>query len=206
MAGLFGMPDYYKCLCDCCPDNPCDCEFSSMFTCLEGTLVSTTIPGDTCAGSTIAGGLHTIADSAKKWVLAEDTDVVVRWDGFNITIPCSLDPLALVGALVRRASNPSGPSPYVDNDIVQPCEYYFVMYSEDLSSHTIYYEYELCCGQAEAAPRCLTRLSWIKFTNVSAGRGVYDFLFWIPSGSVVSGGNGVLTGQCPLSDGPNPCL
>jgi len=202
MGGLFGTPDYVRCCCGC-PNAPCDCEFSEPVVCLLGSLIEPTIPDDECAGPRVNGSLHTISDSVKKWVLSEDLAIIVLWDGFNITIPCSLDPLALTGVLVRRAADPSGPSPYVDNEIVQPCEYYFVLYNEVLTSHTIHYEYELCCGQSEAAPPCQTRLSWIRFLNVPAGRGTYDFLFWQPSGP---GGNGVLEGECPFADGPNPCL
>lgn len=207
MAGLFGMPEYVKCCCGGCPDVPCDCEFSiTDNTCYVGSLVSTTIPGDTCAGARVSGSTYSIPDANKKWVIGEDFAQVVLWDGFHITIPCGLMPLALVGVLVRRASSPSGPSPYIDNDLVAPCEYYFVMYTAGLASHAIYYEYELCCGESEAAPRCQTRLAWIKFTSVSAGRGVYDFLIWNKSGPNLSGGNGVLVGECPFSDGNNPCL
>lgn len=200
--------------CNCeevgCPDVPCDCEFTAPLACRKGTLVSTTIPGDTCAGEVVSGSSYTVPDADKKWVIGEDTPVMTVWDGFNITIPCSLDPLALVGVLVRRASSPTGASPYVDNSVVLPCEYYFVLYNEDLTSHTIHYDYELCCGQAEAAPPCTTRLSWIRFLGVPAGRGVYDFLFWSHSGSgfYPDGfqGNGTLVGECPFSDGDNPCL
>ena len=210
MAGLFGQPDYYKCLCNCCPDVPCDCEFAAPLACRKAFLISTTIPGDPCAGDVVIGASISVASGNEKWVVGEDTAVETEWDGFNITIPCGLTPLALTGVLVRRASSPSGASPYVDNDIVQPCEYYFVLYSEDMTSYTIHYEYELCCGQSEAAPRCQTRLAWIKFLNIPAGRGVYDFLFWSHSGSdfYPDGfqGVGVLPGQCPYSDGDNPCL
>jgi hypothetical protein len=207
MAGLFGQPDYLKCCCGGCPNAPCDCEFSEPLTCLKGTLKSTTIPGDTCAGAVVSGSVpYTITSGQEKWVIGEDTAIPVNWDGFNITIPCGLDPLSLPGVLVRRASNPSGLSPYVDDEIVRPCEYYFIMYSDDMLSHTIHYDYELCCGRSEAAPPCQTRLSWIRFLDVPAGRGVYDFLFWSASGPTSTGGNGVLVGECPFSDGPNPCL
>lgn len=210
MAGLFGQPDYIKCCCSSCPDVPCDCEFVEPLACRKGTLKSTTIPGDVCAGAVVSGSTHTIADAVKKWVLGEDVALITKWDGFHITIPCGLMPLALTGVLVRRSGTPSGLSPYVDDDIVHPCEYYFVLYSEDLTSHTIHYDYELCCGQAEAAPLCQTRLSWIKFLDVPAGRGVYDFLFWSHSGSGIYPdgfqGNGTLIGECPFSDGDNPCL
>jgi hypothetical protein len=210
MAGLFGRPDYYKCLCDCCPNEPCDCGFSEPLACRKGTLISTTIPDDPCAGTVIPGSSSSVASGKEKWVVGEDLPIVTLWDGFHITIPCDLMPLALVGVLVRRSATPSGDSPYIDNDIVLPCEYYFVLYSEDMSTHTIHYDYELCCGQAEAAPLCQTRLSWIRFLGVSAGRGVYDFLFWSHSGSgfYPDGfqGNGTLVGECPFSDGDNPCL
>lgn len=190
----------------CCPDVPCDCEFSdSVLTCRMGTLVSTTIPDDECAGTKVTGSSFA-TPALVAWVVGEDTIVSVNFEGFHITIPCDLMPLALVGVLVRRASSPTGDSPYVDNEIVLPCEYYFVLYNEDETAYTIHYDYTLCCGQSEAAPPCQTRLSWILFSGVPAGRGVYDFLFWSQSGPTSTGGNGVLVGECPYSDGVNPCL
>ena len=203
MGQLFGKKKDKKCCCDVAC-NVCDCENPSL-ACRVGSLVSSTIPDDPCAGARVNGGDHTIPSDKYAWVDTEDTPTIVIWDGFHITIPCELSPLSLVGVLVRRSNFPSGPSPYIDNDIVQPCEYYFVLYSEDLSSYTIHYEYEICCGRAEAVPTCQTRPSWINVTNVSAGRGVYNFLFWNKSGSAESGGNGVLVGECPFSDGPSPC-
>lgn len=199
--------------CDCgcggCPDVPCDCEFAAPLACRKAFLISTTIPDDPCAGTVVIGA--TAPDPVLiAWVVGEDTTITTLWGGFHITIPCDLMPLALKGVLVRRASSPSGDSPYVDNEIVRPCEYYFVLYSEDLTSYTIHYDYELCCGQAEATPQCQTRLGWIKFLGVPAGRGVYDFLYWSHSGSgfYPDGfqGVGILTGECPYSDGDNPCL
>lgn len=187
----------------CCPDDLCDCEFTDgIQECREGTLQSTADPGDECAGGTVSGASHT-TPALVAWVVGEDTVMSTRWDGFHITIPCGLMPLALTGVLVRRSATPSGPSPYVDDDIVAPCDYYFVLYSEDESSYSIHYAYELCCGQSEAAPPCITRLSWIRFTDVPAGRGTYDFLYWSSSGPT---GNGVLVGECPYSDGDSPCL
>jgi len=210
MGGLFGRPDYVKCCCGGCPDNPCDCEFSEPAACVRGTLKSTTIPGDPCAGAVVPGGAITVPAGKEAWVVGEDIALEKIFIGFNITIPCGLSPLALPGVLVRRAGVPSGPSPHIDNDIVEPCEYYFVMYDPAYNVTSINYEYELCCGQSEAAPECQTRLSWIRFLNVPAGRGVYDFLFWSHSGSIFYPdgfqGNGVLAGECPFSDGPNPCL
>jgi hypothetical protein len=193
----------------CCPDVPCDCEFAAPLACRKGTLVSTTIPDDECAGTRVIGSTAT-EPALVAWVVGEDTTVPTIFDGFHITIPCDLMPLALTGVLVRRASDPTGASPYVDNEIVLPCEYYFVLYNEDETAYTIHYDYELCCGQSEAAPPCQTRLSWILFTDVPAGRGIYDFLFWSHSGSgfYPDGfqGVGVLEGECPFSDGDNPCL
>lgn len=200
-----GKPKRARCCCGC-PDAPCDCELSDgILTCRKGDLQSTTIPGDVCAGA-VVGGTSTALPTNVAWVAGEDTTISTSWNGFNITIPCGLSPLALTGVLVRRSPSPSGPSPYIDDDIVKPCEYYFVLYSEDGSTYSINYSYELCCGESEAAPPCQKRLSWIRFLDVPAGRGVYNFLFWGNSGPTIGGGNGVLVGECPFSDGPNPCL
>jgi hypothetical protein len=199
--------------CGCCgPEcDVCDCEFSDQ-ACAIGELQSTTIPGDPCAGPTVGGTavpLWLPDVSQRPWVEGEDEARPYGWGGFHITIPCDLMPLGLYSVVVRRARNPSGPSPHIDNDVVLPCEYYFVMYDEDENVSGVYYGYEFCCGRSEAVPTCQTRLSWIRFLEVSAGRGVYDFLLWSPSGNdFVDGfqGNGVLPGECPFSDGPNPCL
>jgi len=210
MGGLFGIPEYVKCCCN--PEcDVCDCEWSDP-SCMIGFLQSTTIPDDPCAGPTVGGNRDIVwlpAADQRPWVEGEDEARVYGWGGFNITIPCDLMPLGLYGIIVRRARNPSGPSPHIDNEIVLPCEWYFIMYDEDENVSGIYYAYELCCGRSEAVPTCQTRLSWIKFTGVSAGRGIYDFLWWNPSGSGFTDGfqgNGVLVGECPYSDGPVPCL
>jgi hypothetical protein len=185
----------------------CDCEFSEPAACVKGELTST---GDPCAGGVVSGGSTSVPSGKEAWVVGEDIAIARLFNGFNITIPCGLMPLNLVCVLVRRAQSPTGASPYVDNTIVQPCEYYFVVYDVDFNVTFIGYEYELCCGRAVAVPTCQTRLSWIRFLNVSAGRGTYSFLWWTPSGipSAENGftGNGVLPGECPFSDGPNPCL
>mgnify|MGYP000897508413 CR=1 FL=1 len=161
-----------------------------------------------CAGN--VGGGHGLLPELVAWVSGEDSPHATLWAGFHITIPCGLFPLALRSVLVRRAQNPSGPSPYVDNDIVLPCEYYFVLYNEAETAYTIHYAYELCCGRAEAVPTCQTRLGWIRFTDVPAALGTYDFLYWSHSGSgfYPDGfqGVGILPGECPFSDGDNPCL
>jgi hypothetical protein len=195
-----------QCSCDVAECDVCECEFSTPLACVRGDLTST---GDPCAGGVVSGGSSSVPSGKEAWVVGEDTAIPWQFDGFNITIPCGLLPLNLVCVLVRRAQLPSGPSPHVDNNIVQPCEYYFVVYDVDFNVTFIGYEYELCCGRSVAAPTCQTRLSWIRFVNVSAGRGTYSFLWWSHSGTgfYPDGfqGNGVLEGECPFSDGDNPC-
>jgi hypothetical protein len=195
-----------QCSCTAAECDVCDCEFSEPAACVKGELTST---GDPCAGGVVSGDYTSVPSGKEAWVVGEDIAIARLFNGFNITIPCGLMPLNLVCVLVRRAQSPTGASPYVDNTIVQPCEYYFVVYDVDFNVTFIGYEYELCCGRAVAVPTCQTRLSWIRFVNVSAGRGTYSFLWWSPSGNdFVDGfqGNGVLPGECPFSDGPNPCL
>lgn len=214
LSASFTLADYTvitvackECSCDEEQCEVCDCEFSEPLACVKGDLTST---GDPCAGGVVSGSAASVPSGKEAWVVGEDTAIPWLFNGFNITIPCGLMPLNLVCVLVRRAQNPSGPSPHIDNDIVNPCEYYFVVYDVDYNVTFIGYEYELCCGRAVAIPTCQTRLSWIRFLNVSAGRGVYSFLWWSHSGTVFYPdgfqGNGVLEGECPFSDGPNPCL
>ena len=195
-----------NCGCCGCPDRPCDCEFSEPLACVRGDLTST---GDPCAGGIVSGSAHTIPSGYEAWVVGEDTAIGWFFNGFNITIPCGLMPLNLPCVLVRRSPNPSGDSPHVDNTIVAPCEYYFVVYDAAYAVTQIWYDYELCCGRAVAIDTCLTRLSWIRFLDVPAGRGTYNFLYWSHSGSdfYPDGyqGNGVLVGECPFSDGDTPC-
>jgi formylglycine-generating enzyme required for sulfatase activity len=179
-----------------CPDDACACEFSTP-TCVRGDIVSTTEPDDECAGDVVAGSPITVPGGwDKPWVEGEDTANQYIFDGFNITIPCGLDPLALIGVLVRRSPNPTEDAPGVDYNIVEPCDYYLVMYDALGNVASINYSYALCCSPAFASPLCTTRLVWIKFSGVPAGRGVYDFIFWRPRGTD-------LITSCGMDE--NPC-
>jgi hypothetical protein len=133
----------------------------------------------------------------KPWVNAVDTVIEAMFDGFNITIPCDLFPLALRGVLVRRSPDPNAPQAEgVDYSIVEPCDYYFVMYTEDGNVASINYSYDLCCSPAFASPICQTRGVWVRFNGVAAGRGTYSFLFWRSRGAD-------LITSCGLDE--NPC-
>jgi hypothetical protein len=180
-----------------CPDDACACEIVNP-TCLIGTLTGTTEPDDDCAGPTVSGSSITVPGGWEKpWVQDRDTTISVIWDGFNITIPCGLDPLALIGVLVRRSPDPDAPqADGVDYNIVEPCDYYLVMYDEEGNVASINYQYTLCCSPAFASPICQLRGVWIKFSGVPAGRGTYDFMFWRSKGADLITACGVDESPC----------
>jgi hypothetical protein len=180
-----------------CPDDACLCEtISPAVAC--GSLVEAYEPGDPCADGGVGvsfGNAITVLE--QPWVNGVDQAFGSGSGGGNITIPCGLFPVDLPGVLVRRSADPNAPQAEgVDYSIVEPCDYYYVLYNEDGTLNTIVYEYSMCCSAAFASPTCQTRAAWVKIHRVPLLRGYYDFIYWRPR-------DADLTDMCGIEE--NPC-